>query len=75
VRPDDEVRKQLDAVAGDSYEPPRDWRVTLLKWLGAAVLAVGASALIVTILDTYITKAQKAPPPHRPVQVQVLPAK
>lgn len=69
------MRKQLDAVVGDSYAPPRDWRVTLLKWLAAAVLAVGASAAIVTILDTYISKAQKAPPPSRPVQVQILPAK
>jgi hypothetical protein len=75
VRPEDEMKRQLDAVVGDSYRPPRNWRNTLLRWLAAAVLAVGASAVIVTILDTYIAKAQKEPPPPRPVQVQILPSK
>ena len=75
MRPEDEVRRQLDAVVGDAYQPPRNWRHTMLRWLAAAVLAVGASAAIVTILDTYIAKAQKEPPPARPVQVQILPAK
>ena len=75
MRPEDEMKRQLDAVVGDSYRPPRNWRSTLLRWLAAAVLAVGASAAIVTILDTYIAKAQKEPRPARPVQVQILPAK
>jgi hypothetical protein len=75
MRPEDEVRKQLDSVVGDSYDPPRDWRATLLKWLAAAALAVVASVVIVSILDAHITQAQKAPVPSRPVPVQIIPAK
>ena len=74
MRPEDEVRKKLDDVVGD-YRPPRNWRLTALKWLGAAVLGVCASLLIVYILDNQITSAQKAPAPKRPVQVQIIPAK
>ena len=57
---DDEVRKQLDAVVGESYAPPRNWRATLLKWLGAAVLAVATSALVIGILHTHVMQAQTA---------------
>ena len=55
---DDEVAKQLDAVVGESYEPPRNWRATLVKWLGAAVLAVATSALIIGILDKHVGDAK-----------------
>ena len=44
---DDEVKKQLDAVVGKSYEPPKRWSATLTKWLAAAVLAVATSATII----------------------------
>ena len=60
---DREVKKQLDAVVGESYDPPRRWRATAAKWLGAAMLAVAASAAIVSILHTHVMKAQTAPPP------------
>lgn len=71
---DDEVRKRLDAVVGDSYEPPRRWKATLARWLAAALLAVAASSAIVAILHTHLMQAQTAPAPPRPVQVQILPA-
>ena len=72
---DDEVAKQLDAVVGDSYDPPRRWGVTLAKWAIAALLAIGAAAIVVATLHTHIVQAQKAPPPPRPVPVQIIPAK
>ena len=76
---DDEVKKQLDAVVGESYEPPRRWRATLGKWLAFAVLAVAMSALIMGILDKHVGDAkshaaQHAPPvPKKPVPVFVVP--
>ena len=74
---DDEVKKQLDAVVGESYEPPRRWRASLAKWLAAAILAVAASAAIVAVLHTHVMQAQTAPAPKRPmpVPVQIVPAK
>jgi hypothetical protein len=74
---DDEVRKQLDAVVGESYAPPRNWRATLGKWVAAAILAVSASATIVWILHTHVMQAQTAPPPpaqKKPVPVIIVPA-
>jgi hypothetical protein len=72
---DEDVKRKLDAVVGDHYDPPRDLRATLLKWLGAAVLAIAAAGLVMGILDKYLTKAQTAPAPPRPVTVQIIPAK
>lgn len=74
MRFDDEVQKQLQAVVGDSFDPPRRWGPTLAKWLVAALLAVGASAAIVGILHQQVMQAQTAPAPAKPVQVQILPA-
>lgn len=75
MRPDDEVSKHLDTVVGDAYVPPRNWRATTLKWLGAAALAIAASAAIVAILHTHLMQAQTAPGPKKPVPVQIIPAK
>jgi hypothetical protein len=78
VKFDDEVAKQLDAVVGDSYDPPRRWKATITKWLVAAVLGVGMSALIVGILHTHVMKAQTAPAPpapSKPVPVYTVPPK
>ena len=72
---DEDVKRQLDAVVGDQFRPPRDLRALLLKWLGAAVLAIGAASLVMGTLDKYLTKAQTAPAPPRPVTVQIVPAK
>jgi hypothetical protein len=72
---DEDVKRQLDAVVGDHYDPPRNLRATLLKWLGAAVLGVGMASLVMGTLDKYLTKAQTAPAPPRPVTVQIVPAK
>ena len=76
---DDEVKKQLDAVVGESYEPPRRWSATLVKWLAFAVLAVAMSALIMGILDKHVGDAKshaagQAPPaPKKAVPVFVVP--
>ena len=75
---DDQVKKQLDAVVGESYEPPKRWRATLLKWLAAAVLAVATSAAIVGILHTHVMQAQTAPPKakaSKAVPVTIVPPK
>ena len=75
---DPEVKKQLDAVIGDSYDPPRRWGATIAKWLAFAVLAIAAAAVVVGILHTHVMKAQTAPPPPgttKTVPVQIVPAK
>ena len=72
---DPEVRKQLDAVVGESYTPPRRWGATLAKWAIVAALAVGAAVAVVSILHTHVVKAQKAAAAKRPVPVQIIPAK
>ena len=78
---DDEVQKQLNAVVGESYEPPRNWRATLGKWFIAAALAVGTSALIIGILDKHVGEAknhaaeQAAHAPKKPVPVTIIPKK
>jgi hypothetical protein len=78
---DDEVQKRLAAVVGESYEPPRSWRNTLLKWLGAAALAIGTSALIIGILDKHVGDAksnaaeQAKSAPKKPISVTIVPGK
>ena len=73
VKFDDEVARQLDAVVGESYEPPRRWRVTFAKWGAAFVLASGMSWVVWSILDTHVTKAQSNAAAKRPVNVHLLP--
>ena len=73
--PQQEIKRQLDAVVGESYEPPRRWKATLAKWLVAAILAVATSALVVGILDTHVMKAQKDAAQKRPIPVHIIPAK
>ena len=72
---DPEVKKQLDAVVGEAYTPPRRWKATLAKWAVAAILAVAASAAIIFILHTHVMQAQTAPPAKRTVPVQIIPSK
>lgn len=72
---DPEVKKQLDAVIGESYEPPRRWAKTLLKWSVVAALAIATSVVVVGILDIHVTKAQKDAAKKRPVPVFVVPPK
>ena len=73
--PKEELKRQLDAVVGDSYDPPRRWRATLVKWLVAAILGIGMATLVVEILDTHIIKAQKDAAKKRPIPVYIIPAK
>ena len=73
--PQEEIKKQLDAVVGESYEPPRRWKATLAKWLVFAVLAVAMAAVVVGILDTHVTKAQRDAAHKRPIPVHIIPAK
>ena len=72
---DPEVRKQLDAVVGESYTPPRRWIATFAKWAIVAALAVGAAIAVVSILHTHVVKAQKAAAAKRPAPVHIIPAK
>jgi hypothetical protein len=72
---DEQVKRQLDAVVGEEYRPPRSARDLVAKWLGAAVLAVAAAALVMGILHRYMSAAETAPAPKKPVSVTILPAK
>jgi hypothetical protein len=82
VKFDDEVKKQLDAVVGESYAPPRRWRATLGKWLAGAALAVATSALIMGILDKHVggakshavEQAASKPASKKAIPITVIPA-
>jgi hypothetical protein len=71
----EEIRKQLDAVVGETYEPPRRWGATIAKWLVFAALGIAMAALVVSILDTHVTKAQKDAAKKRPIPVYIVPGK
>jgi hypothetical protein len=73
--PEEEINRQLDAVVGDSYEPPRRWAATLLKWGVGAALAIVAAMVVVGILDIHVTKAQREAAQKRPVPVYLVPGK
>jgi hypothetical protein len=75
VKFDDEVKKQLDAVVGESFDPPRRWGATLAKWAIAAILAIATAAAIVATLQKHLEQAEKAPRPPKPVPIQIIPAK
>lgn len=73
--PEEDIKRQLDAVVGESFEPPRRWGATVAKWLVAAILAIAAAAAVVGILDAHVMKAQKDAAKKRPVPVYIVPAK
>jgi hypothetical protein len=75
-----DIERELDEVVG-RYEPHAGerWLSRYGRWLArallAACLAVAAAVLVVGTLDRYMQKAQRAPPPPRPVIVEIVPAK
>jgi hypothetical protein len=69
------IRRQLDAVVGDEYRPPRKPRELLLKWLGAAALAVATAAIVMGTLHRYMTNAESQPRPKKPLTVIIVPPK
>lgn len=71
---DHEIKKQLDTVVGERFDPSRPVRSRLLKWAAAALLAVGTAAVVMTILHTHMTQAQTAPAPKKPVTIRIVPA-
>jgi hypothetical protein len=73
--PQAEIRKQLDAVVGESYEPPRRWGPTIGKWLVFAVAGIAMAVAVVTLLDVHVTKAQKDAAHKRPIPVHIIPAR
>lgn len=78
--PNFDAQKELDRVVGRYGERPgeRFWR-RWGRWLGRAVafavLALAAVTVILLVLDKHVTDARKAPPPKRPVNVEILPAR
>ena len=73
-----DAQRELDEVVG-RYEPHAGERplVRSGKWIARAVLAlcfaVGVAATIAFTLDHHMRKAETAPPPPRPVTVNILP--
>ena len=74
MRVDDQVKRELDAVVGDRFAPPRRLRAMLLKWVLFALLGVAAAAVVMTILHTHLTQAQTAPGPKKPVPIRIVPS-
>lgn len=71
---DHEIKKQLDTLVGESFEPPRPLRARLLKWLVGAVLGVAAAAVVMAVLHAHLTQAQTAPGPKKPVPIRIVPS-
>ena len=75
-----DVRKELDAVI-ESYDEGRGERFLRRygRLLGRAVafmtLAIAAAGLVFFILHKHVTDARKAPPPKKPVSVQIVPSR
>lgn len=73
-----DIERELDAVVG-RYQPHggEHWLARHGRWLGraliAACLAVAAAVAVIGTLDRHMKDAQKAPPPPRPVIVDILP--
>jgi len=76
-RDDDKIRRQLDAVVGDSFDPPRKLRPTIAKWVGAALLAMGAAAAVIAILNANLGLREHNPhaSPKKPVTITIVPAR
>jgi len=70
---DEELKKRLDAVVGDRYDPPRPLAARAAGWVPAAALAVVAAAVVMGVLHKYMTQAETAPAPRKPVPVTILP--
>jgi hypothetical protein len=73
--PQEEIRKQLDAVVGESYDPPRRWGATLAKWAIFAIAGIAMAVAVVSMLDVHVTKAQKDAAQKRPIPIHIVPAK
>ena len=72
-------KKELDAVVG-TYKDRRGslWQRfggSLGRALLVAALAITAAAVVIYTLHFHVKQAQKAPPPKRPVPVNIVPAK
>ena len=72
-------KKELDQVLG-RYEDRRGslfrrFGGTMGKALLVAALAIVAAAVVIYTLHFHVKQAQKAPPPKKPVPVNILPAK
>ncbi|MEO5695381.1 MAG: hypothetical protein ABIQ72_19750 [Usitatibacter sp.] len=74
--PDELIRRKLDAVVGESFNPPRKLRPTLLKWGGAAILAVATAAAIVAIIHANLhLRESDVHAPKKPVPINIVPAR
>ncbi len=72
-------RRELDAVLG-TYKDRRGslWQRfggSAGRALAVAALAIATAAAVVYALHFHVKQAQKAPPPKKPVPVNILPAK
>jgi hypothetical protein len=73
--PQEEIKRQLDVVVGDSYDPPRRWAATLAKWAVFAVAGIAMAVAVVSILDVHVAKAQRDAAHKRPIPIHIVPAK
>ena len=72
-------KRELDAVLGN-YKDRRGnlWQRfggTVGRALAVAALAIAAAAAVIYTLHFHVKQAQKAPPPKKPVPVNIVPAK
>jgi hypothetical protein len=72
-------KRELDAVLGN-YKDRRGslWERfggSVGRALAVAALALAAAAAVIYTLHFHVKQAQTAPPPKKPVQVNIVPAK
>lgn len=74
--PDEAVKRKLDDVVGQEFDPldaKHAMRNRLLKWLGGAVCAVAMVALIVFIIESHRLPPKIPPRAAKPVVIQIVP--
>jgi len=69
-----QVQRKLDQVVGKRYDE-RGLRERMVKWIVAALCAVGAACVIVWVIESHRLPPENARQlPKRPVIIQILPA-
>jgi hypothetical protein len=78
--PERDVAKKLDEVVGERFDEGAKGvvariRQNLAKWIAGALLAVGAVTAIVLTIESHRLPPENAPPPSKPVKIQIIPGR
>ena len=80
IDPEQEVRRKLDEVVGNRYEPAVEKSAarragrTLARWTVAALCAMGAVATILWVIESHRLPKEMPQRVEKPVTVTIVPA-